>query len=185
MRIAFTGASATGKSTLATALAQHFHIPLNPVGARSVAHAMGFETPYDVDKAGQREEFQRRLLLAKMNWEHATERFVTDRTTFDNLTYTCLHDIKAVSEAMLSSAEIAMKRYTHVFFCPISAVFNPGGDPARVQDRTYHVVYETLLKGFMQRAVDRGAHLTYVYDTELDKRLARVKRALDADHVML
>jgi predicted ATPase len=180
MRIAFAGSSGTGKTTLTNAIAEAYGLPINPVGARSVAHAMGFETPYDVDKAGQREEFQRRLLLAKMNWEHANSAFVTDRTTFDNLAYTSLHDIKHVTEAMLSATEVAMKRYTHVFFCPISAVFNP----ARNKDKTYHVIYETLLKALMHRAVDRGVHLTYVYDTELDKRIARVQKALDGDRIM-
>lgn len=57
-QIAFTGASGTGKSTLARWLAEELGVPFNPVGARSVAKAMGFydpstgeARPYDVDKA--------------------------------------------------------------------------------------------------------------------------------------
>ena len=50
-RLAFCGASGTGKSTLATRLAQELGLDLNPVGSRSTARAMGFDNPYDVDKA--------------------------------------------------------------------------------------------------------------------------------------
>ena len=57
MRIAFCGASGTGKSTLAKWIVENAAelkldgIELNPVGSRSVAKAMGFSSPYDVDKA--------------------------------------------------------------------------------------------------------------------------------------
>lgn len=58
MRVAFTGASGTGKSTLAQWLARELNLPTNPVDARSVAKDMGFvdpmsgePRPYLVDKA--------------------------------------------------------------------------------------------------------------------------------------
>lgn len=51
MKIAFTGSSGTGKTTLAKYISEEFNIPLNPVGSRSVAASMGFKNPYDVDKA--------------------------------------------------------------------------------------------------------------------------------------
>lgn len=51
MRIAFCGASGTGKTTLARYLSERFELPLNPIGSRSTAKALGFESPYDVDRA--------------------------------------------------------------------------------------------------------------------------------------
>ncbi len=56
-RIGFAGSSGTGKTTLATWLAEQLGVPLNPVGARSVAAEMGFfdekeqPNPYLVDRA--------------------------------------------------------------------------------------------------------------------------------------
>lgn len=56
-RIAFTGASATGKTSLAIWLAQHLGVPFNPYGSRSAAASMGFvddegkPKPYNVDRA--------------------------------------------------------------------------------------------------------------------------------------
>src|SRR5271170_3399791 len=88
LRVAICGASGTGKTTLATFISETYGIPMNPVGSRSVSKAMGFDSPYDVDKAGKRAEFQRRLVTEKCEWEAAHDTFVTDRTTFDNLAYT-------------------------------------------------------------------------------------------------
>jgi hypothetical protein len=57
MKIAFAGASGTGKSTLARWTAETYNLPFNPVGSRSVAKSMGFVgedgegRPYDVDQA--------------------------------------------------------------------------------------------------------------------------------------
>lgn len=50
-KIAFCGAAGTGKTTLAKWVSEEFGLPINPVGSRSVATAMGFDSPYDVDKA--------------------------------------------------------------------------------------------------------------------------------------
>lgn len=51
LRIAFAGASGTGKTTLAARLANALRLPLNSVGSRSTARSMGFASPYDVDHA--------------------------------------------------------------------------------------------------------------------------------------
>lgn len=51
MRIAFAGSSGTGKTTLARFVSETYGLPINPVGSRSVAQAMGFSSPYDVDRA--------------------------------------------------------------------------------------------------------------------------------------
>lgn len=57
MKVAFAGASGTGKSTLARWVAETYNLPFNPVGSRSVAKSMGFVgedgegRPYDVDQA--------------------------------------------------------------------------------------------------------------------------------------
>lgn len=51
MRLAFCGASGTGKTTLARMWSRLTGDELNPVGSRSVAAEMGFRSPYDVDRA--------------------------------------------------------------------------------------------------------------------------------------
>lgn len=51
MRIAFCGASGTGKTTLARVIGQELGLSMNPHGSRSTAKKMGFSNPYDVDRA--------------------------------------------------------------------------------------------------------------------------------------
>jgi hypothetical protein len=75
--------------------------------------------------------------------------------------------------------EIAMRQYTHVFFCPMSAVFNPGDDNARVKDRTYHELYELMLPELHERALDHGTRLIRVWEKDSNARIERVRKALD------
>ena len=151
VRLAFCGASGTGKTTLAKWAADVLHAELNPVGSRSVAKAMGFESPYDVDAAGKRGDFQRKLQADKVIWENLHPNFVTDRTTLDELTYTAMHDVKAIDARYFSLAFDHMEKYTHVVYCPVATFHDPGDDPARVKDITYHLVFDAILYGFLRR----------------------------------
>jgi predicted ATPase len=147
MRIAFTGASGTGKTTLAKYIAEKHGLEVNPVGSRSVAQAMGFASPYDVDAAGKRKEFQRELLASKLIWETERESFVTDRTPLDNLAYTVMHGVDVIDDQMLAAAIAGLHRYTHVVFCPIDSHCHTGDDAARVHDLTYHRIFECVISG--------------------------------------
>lgn len=170
MRIAFTGASGTGKTLLAEHLTKKFGLTFNPVGSRSVAIAMGFERPYDVDAAGKRAEFQTRLVDDKVAWEAEHEGFVTDRTTVDNLTYTIMHDVYAITPELLAKISRGMARYTHIIHCPVSAFCNPGGDESRVQDLTYHEICDMVLKSALDKY---GAqHRVYtLHESSIEARL--------------
>lgn len=152
MKIAFCGASGTGKTTLARMIEREFGLEFNPVGSRSVAQAMGFKSPYDVDAAGKREEFQRRLLDEKIAWEESHDSFVTDRTTIDQIVYHALHDVHSVTEELLDRSLKASLVYDVVFFAPVDAFIHTGDDPARVDSLAYHRVYEMTLTGFFRQA---------------------------------
>lgn len=177
--IAFMGASGTGKTTLARWCEQTFELEMNPIGSRSVARGMGLESPYDVDKLGRRKEFQEKLQAKKMKWEqdnlHEYGRegfvkgFVTDRTTLDELAYTIMHAHEAVTEGYLENALVHMKRYTHVFFCPISAFHDVGDDPTRKKDPTYHRVFEMVLEGLIENAAYPGSFVR-LSDGDLEGR---------------
>ena len=153
LRIALSGASGTGKTTLATFLADHLEIPFNPVGSRSVAKSMGFDNPYDVDKAGKRSEFQRRLVTEKVAWEDEHEQFVTDRTTLDNLVYTVFHDISAIDASLFDIVTHGMRRYTHVIYFPTDVFCDVAGDSNRVADMTYHRLFDVAIEAFLRKYV--------------------------------
>jgi hypothetical protein len=141
-------------------MAEEFNLLFNPVGSRSVAKAMGFSNPYEVDAMpGKRAEFQRRLVTDKRAWEDEHPSFVTDRTTLDNLAYTMLHDVYAVDEGLLNTLRGGLQRYTHIVFFPISSFFTLSGDKNRVGggkyglagDNTYHQLYEIVLRACIEK----------------------------------
>lgn len=171
IRVAFTGASGTGKSTLAAYIAEKHNVPQNPVGSRSVSLSMGFASPYDVDAAGKRAEFQRRLLVEKCAWEANTESFVTDRTPLDNLLYTMLHDVSVVNEEMIAVVQRGLLRYTHVIYCPVEAFCHVGEDAARVKSMAYQEVYDAALVGLLDRYMEMPFRTIHQANLELRKQM--------------
>lgn len=178
IRVAFAGASGTGKTTLARHLELAKDLPFNPVGSRSVAKAMGFGNPYDVDKAGKRAEFQRRLVTEKRAWEDDHEDFVSDRTTLDNLAYTMFHDVYAIDRELLGAVVEGMKRYTHIFFCPVSAFIDRGGDEHRVDNDAYHELYDVTIKALLDRYQSRETQLIILGTDDLELRKRQVESTL-------
>lgn len=152
MRIGFIGASGTGKSRLTQLMADEFSLPICPVGSRSVAKDMGFESPYDTDAAGKRNEFQARLFETKRAWEREHDAFVSDRTHIDNLAYASMHGCaEKFSNVDLLEYRVAMDRYTHIFYLPLEKFQHLGDDPQRQLAEGYHQVFDTLVDAFMQR----------------------------------
>ena len=151
LRIAFCGASGTGKTTLAKWLSTEYGFEFNPIGARHVASLLGFESPYDVDKAGRRSEFQSLLIDMKVSWESRRNSFVTDRTTLDNLTYTAIHKPEAVTDEVIGKTLEGLSRYTHIIHCPVSEFIKLDTDPCRMGDLDYQLEYDSRLLGLFQR----------------------------------
>lgn len=148
IRVAFCGASGTGKSTLADSVINKYNFLLNPVGSRSVSRSMGFAAPYDVDAAGQRDEFQRKLFEQKRDWEKSHDSFVSDRASFDNLVYATMHGARMKLEEIGEYVD-AMHRYTHVVYCPVASFHRLGDDPARVKEIGYHHMFDLLLRALL------------------------------------
>lgn len=180
MRIAIAGASGTGKTFLAEAIAQKYGLPVNPVGARSVALGMGFSNPYDVDRAGRRREFQERLFVEKRAWEAEHDGFVTDRSYFDNLAYCALHMPTELPDDAVAEYAQAMQRYTEVLLCP-RHVFQKLDDGVRQTSAAYHELYELMVLGLLGRHYRYAAHSAkfLFLDVPLDERTAWAFSLLD------
>lgn len=169
-RLAFCGASGTGKTTLATWVSSTYGLPINPVGSRSVARAMGFDSAYETDAAGRRGEFQLRLAREKTEWEASQAEFVTDRTTFDNLAYSMLHDCRNVDSDFLNITCGGMARYQFVVYCPTAVFFNVADDPERAKSSTYQHLYDATLWGLLQKLRPAGTRLIVMPFAQLEHR---------------
>lgn len=176
MRIAFAGASGTGKTSLAVEIAKILDLPLCPIGSRDTAASMGFSNPYDVDEAGRRYEFQQKLLHRKRDWEAQHEAFITDRTHVDNAVYTMQHG--AWDQKDFIAYANAMLRYTHIFVTPMASVFKLGDDPMRQRSESYHEHFEALLFKTMPKMVAR-APITIIMPSTMKERVEFVLKALN------
>lgn len=181
MRIAFAGVSGTGKTTLMNYVAELRGWPTCPVGARSVAQAMGFASPYDVDAAGRRAEFQRRLFEEKRAWEASHEDFVTDRSVFDCLAYLLVEGgARSLRDDEVDEYAAAFTRYDLVVLAPMKD-FQDLTDPVRVQQRGYHAAHEAVLFGLassapFERFVGRWPTVRVIPTANLDERQCWIER---------
>ena len=179
IRLALAGASGTGKTTIARWVSGVYNIPSNPIGSRSVAKSMGFQNPYDVDKAGKRAEFQRKLVTEKCGWEVAHEDFVVDRTTLDNLVYTMLHDVYSVDRSLLDSIIKGLERYTHIIVCPVDVFINVGDDPNRVKSEIYHELYDASIQALLKKYTPPSVHTLVLQESGIVTRRIRIRKLLD------
>lgn len=179
VRIGFVGCSGTGKTTMARWVSETYGIPINPIGSRSVAKEMGFQSPYDVDAAGKRGRFQELLQLSKLEWEKNRTSFVSDRTYVDELAYTLLHDSKAVTEKYLANVIEGMALYTHVILFPRSVFQNLGDDPQRLHDSIYHEMFEMIAEAGLRKFPCRR-HFDVVGRPDLKSRMLYIGRMIDS-----
>lgn len=180
-RIAFCGASGTGKTTLAKRLAEAWGVPLSPSMARRAAEQMGFESPYDSDKLGRKRlELQRKIVHSRIAWqdEHQVS-FISDRTSYDDLAYSLMHgvggrDYQELADAVILQHARLRPTYDKIVLCPIASFWKHGGDVARVEDLAYHKQFETLLLELLQAAgLEVDLSLTRVSDRDRGRWLSK------------
>lgn len=195
IRLAFSGAAGTGKTTLAELVSEKTGLPICPVGSRTVCRAMGYDNPYDVDAKGGRLAFQIELMKRKAEWEqaHHDTGFITDRSHFDNLAYTVLHMRGILRNAqdpqpyagtiadLLQLYVRAQSIYTHVVYFNIASHQKLGDDVDRMRDEHYHVFYELVLKGLHTYFTDSDRRYNYklLYKSDVYERWIEVLQFLE------
>lgn len=155
--VLLTGASGTGKTTLAKKLSDKYGIPrmafYGPDGAELSAarytalQLIGKPLPYEVP---DRELFQRKLVSVMADWidAHAETGYVSDRADADQWAYTCLHGPDSLRDNPEFFAEAIAREGQFVVLCPMDTFFNLGSDPARKSAIAYHRATEGLIKQY-------------------------------------
>jgi nicotinamide riboside kinase len=188
MKIAFSGAAGTGKTTLAKDISEKLQLHYVEVGSRSVAREMGYKSPYDVDRDGKRLEFQKSLLEAKIKYESERNDFVTDRTTLDQLAYTYIHLFECgkleqmprdIMDDLHSKAVEHMDNYDMIFFCGMNTFWCPTSDGVRRVSYNYHRMYESMLYGLYKLNSDFRFNFFEIEHISYSARIRQVSALID------
>ena len=123
-RIGVVGAGGTGKSGLASILAERLGIAY--VAAKSITRPILERKGYDwssgtfVEEFLAQEECQQEILAKTIELEKTAGGFVTDRTPVDLAAYAIIMLHKKVSKVddMVAACYDHVKNYTHLIFCP-------------------------------------------------------------------
>jgi predicted ATPase len=155
-RIAITGASGVGKTSLANVLAEKLGVPLIPEVARSLCHQMGYQNPTEIP---DQQSFRSQVLAEQIKEESGRSTFVSDRSMIDcwalwqrwQMCSAMTYDTEAYYEQCKAHA----MRYTHIIYVP--PMFVPAEDQFRWTDPDY------------VKQIDRLVRLT-LYDWSLLER---------------
>lgn len=179
LRVAFSGCSGTGKTTLAKWVSEEFGLPFCTVLARDVAKEMGFPTVYALGEAGKRPEFARKVFDRKRDWEraHFDTGFVTERSQFDEFAYGIMHSHEIYTMEWIREIQVAQALYNHVYILPKAFHQDLSDDPARKTAPGYHHIYEGVLRGLVEDARDaHSARYSTLPFREVEQRKAIIRR---------
>jgi hypothetical protein len=182
MKIGFTGAGGTGKTTVLKLLeGMDLALPVFPSVVRGVYQKWGLK---ETDQANMlptdRWKLQRDIIMTRFEEEEKRTSFISDRTLVDHLAFCLVRnwDVMPMEEyeALIYRAKPILKRYDLIFFFPFVDNFNPPDDGFRQQERTYHFLMDLTMFGLIQKL---GLIYAKVPFMEPEYRAQWVKRAID------
>jgi len=160
LRVGIMGASCTGKTTLASALAEALGLAVAIEGAREAAGSVSITDSNEVSTANAR-EFQRLVFEIKVRTEQDLyPHYISDRTVIDCAAFWLYRELKGLlpvtalereSYFRAIEAYLATKPYDVVFFLEHGA-FPWRGDGFRIEDQE---PMTALLLGIVRRRFRR------------------------------
>ena len=154
MRIGFTGAQGSGKTTLAKLIKQHDDKTVFVPSTARVALQQGYKINTEADPLSQLLTTVSRIAA---EYEAVGELIISDRTPLDSLAYTNYQYDHIWSEeektqfymdSSFSLVEQAMRNYDHIFYCP--PYFAPTDDGVRSGDTAYQKAIDEYIVGLIQ-----------------------------------
>jgi nicotinamide riboside kinase len=179
MKIAFTGAGGTGKTTLATYVAEKWGIPYVGSVAREVMKDMGVESETAQNEMSEAAlfELQHAIYLRRKAKLEEYPHFVTDRLALDNYVYGLRRCGRALTEdarkEWYEGVEADLYSFDLVFYTP-TGLFASVDDGIRQTDVAHNTLVDSAIYGLLCKlAFDRMACHVYVL------QMADLKRRKD------
>jgi nicotinamide riboside kinase len=186
MKVAFTGAGGTGKTTMASWLAEQYNIPYVGSVGREAFKQMGIESEAAQETMSEQKLLELQWLIFKLLQAKRTQypHFVTDRLIIDNYVYGLRRCGGIVPEEMRKEwEETAVKdlySFDLVFYCPVG-LFPIENDGMRVAAQGYQHLIDSAIYGLLcKHAFDRMAGHVYVLNMTDQRRKDWVKRLCDS-----
>jgi len=186
MKVAFTGAGGTGKSTMAMWLAEQYGIPYVGSVGREAFKQMGIESEAAQENMNEQQLLDLQWLIFKLLQEKRSvhKHFVTDRLLFDNYVYGMRRCGNIVSEEQRKDWEDKsiedLWAFDLVFYCP-TGLFKTEADGMRVAAPGYQSLIDSAIYGLLcKHAFDRLAAHVYVLNMVDQRRKDWVKRLCDS-----
>lgn len=151
MRIGFTGAGGTGKTTTAKIVAERLGIPFLPSVSRGVFAQFGLTESSQNDMTpAQLLELQSAIFEAFREQESQYEQYVADRTLLDHLVYCLYRCNRAITHEKLSDMRFSvhdhMARLDVVVYTPLGCV-RPEQDGFREFNEAYNYLIDAAIRG--------------------------------------
>jgi nicotinamide riboside kinase len=178
MKIALTGASSTGKTTLADSLMKEpgFRQQVDDfltTNARGLLERMGHKS-MDRMRRDELLQFQREYLALKQQMEGERDRYLTDRSFVDVAAYWLRRDAIELGpeqrEELVEVCRVAAQRYDLHVYCPFGVVeFKPDG--YRSEDLRHHREIGEQIASFLS---EWGVRFITLDTADHGERVARV-----------
>jgi hypothetical protein len=181
VRVGFTGAGATGKSTVIREIALLSDCPpiLTSV-ARGVFAERGLssESQQDAMTPAERWDLQMEIFDRQFALERSCDSYVTERTSLCRLAYCVFRNGTAMSdgdwERLSGEVESDMRSYDAVFYFPV-APFNVVDDGFRQGGRAYNWCLDSMIRSFL---IDREIPFVDVGRTSVEERVSMIASAI-------
>jgi len=168
MKVAFTGAGGTGKTTLATYAAKKWELPFLTNVAREVMQSRGIENE-SAQNAMSHEallDLQYAIFLALKERRSSEPAYVTDRLLLDNYVYALRRCGSSMNETLRKAWEDAaiadLYQMDLVFYTP-AGLFPLKADGMRQADVAHQYLIDSAIYGLLcKHAFDRQCGHVYV-----------------------
>lgn len=169
MRIAIIGSQSCGKTTLGRELSKRLDLPMISELARR----------WDIEKVSQTEliDIQKELLNLQIEEESKYERFISDRSTIDNMAY-WLHNVANIvsyddNRQYKMKALMNICKYSHIFL--LVPEFYPKGDGFRSTD----IIYQMRIDAIIQTILYLKSVRHYKLTGSIENRVQQAMEILD------
>lgn len=175
MKIALSGCSGAGKTTLATGISTTYNIPLIPEFARETLQEMGLKSLRNLDSSTSF-LFQTKILEKKIEEESKHKSYISDRSYADNLAYYlrwCCREMEEMKNKNYYDKCIEnLKKYDLVIVLPWMGIpYKKDG----IRSTNIYYTYEmyTMTLGIL---CDQNINYEFINETSITERIQYFKK---------